>query len=186
MLLRSRLIVAGLFCSLIGFAERGASAQETAKAGFSPKGFLDQYCLKCHDSKVQKGDRRLDNLPLALGEDALVAERWQEVMHQIQLGEMPPPKKPQPSAVERQALIAAWLRTDLGALYRLSLDDNSPLQQRLMARVLHARNQRMAERLLPQLPKGGVFVAVGALHLPGADGLLARLKAAGFSLRALD
>lgn len=108
MLLRSRLIVAGLFCSLIGFAERGASAQETAKAGFSPKGFLDQYCLKCHDSKVQKGDRRLDNLPLALGEDALVAERWQEVMHQIQLGEMPPPKKPQPSALERQALIA-WI-----------------------------------------------------------------------------
>ena len=44
----------------------------------------------------------------------------------------------------------------------------------------------MADRLLPQLAKGGVFVAVGALHLPGADGLLARFKTAGFSLRALD
>ena len=83
-------------------------------------------------------------------------------------------------------MIAAWLRADLGALYRLSLDDDSPLQQRLMARVLHARNQRMAQRLLPQFAQGGAFVAVGALHLPGANGLLARFKAAGYTLRALD
>jgi uncharacterized protein YbaP (TraB family) len=89
-------------------------------------------------------------------------------------------------SAERQALIAAWLRADLGALYRLSLDDDSPLQQRLMARVLHARNQRMAQRLLPQFAQGGAFVAVGALHLPGANGLLARFKAAGYTLRALD
>ena len=67
----------------------------------------------------------------------------------------------------------------LGAFYSYALQiDQSPLRDNII--------QRMAERLLPLLAKGGVFVAVGALHLPGADGLLARLKAAGFSLRALD
>jgi uncharacterized protein YbaP (TraB family) len=67
-------------------------------------------------------------------------------------------------SAERQALIAAWLRADLGALYRLSLDDDSPLQQRLMARVLHARNQRMAQRLLDDFRRG--LLGPIALELP--------------------
>jgi hypothetical protein len=47
------------------------------------------------------------------------------------------------------------------------------------------RNLRMAERLEPILEQGGVFVAVGALHLPGPDGLFELLRAQGYRISAL-
>lgn len=47
------------------------------------------------------------------------------------------------------------------------------------------RNRRMAERLAPILAEGGVFVAVGALHLAGSEGLFSLLQAAGWRISAL-
>lgn len=43
-----------------------------------------------------------------------------------------------------------------------------------------ARNRTMAERAVPLLDAGGAFVAVGALHLPGPNGLVAMLREAGY------
>jgi mono/diheme cytochrome c family protein len=77
-----------------------------------PDAFLSRYCLDCHDDDVQKGDRRLDDLPLKVGTDIAIAERWQEVLHQLQLGEMPPAKKKQPTDEERRALLA-WIEEQL-------------------------------------------------------------------------
>ena len=81
-------------------------------APLKPEAFLSRYCLDCHDADVQKGDRRLDDLPLKVGTDIAIAERWQEVLHQIQLGEMPPAKKKQPTDEERRALLA-WIEEQL-------------------------------------------------------------------------
>ncbi|MEI6232850.1 MAG: DUF1588 domain-containing protein [Planctomycetota bacterium] len=85
-------------------------AAETAS--LKPDAFLSRYCLSCHDADVQKGDRRLDDLPLNVGTDRAIAERWQEVLHQLQLGEMPPAKKKQPTDDERRALLA-WIDEQL-------------------------------------------------------------------------
>jgi uncharacterized protein YbaP (TraB family) len=46
--------------------------------------------------------------------------------------------------------------------------------------LLIGRNETMAERAAPLLAKGGAFVAVGALHLPGKGGLIARFRALGY------
>ena len=46
--------------------------------------------------------------------------------------------------------------------------------------LLVGRNQTMAERAAPLLARGGAFVAVGALHLPGKGGLIARFRAMGY------
>ncbi len=46
--------------------------------------------------------------------------------------------------------------------------------------LLVGRNQTMADRAAPLLAKGGAFVAVGALHLPGKGGLIARFRAMGY------
>jgi uncharacterized protein YbaP (TraB family) len=46
--------------------------------------------------------------------------------------------------------------------------------------LLIGRNATMAERAAPLLAKGGAFVAVGALHLPGKGGLIARFRAQGY------
>ena len=51
---------------------------------------------------------------------------------------------------------------------------------------INARNLRMVERLSSELENNTVFVAVGALHLPGEKGLLSLLRKRGFKLSPLD
>ena len=46
--------------------------------------------------------------------------------------------------------------------------------------LLVGRNATMATRAAPLLAKGGAFVAVGALHLPGKGGLIARFRTLGY------
>jgi len=77
-----------------------------------PNEFLTRYCVDCHNDKTRKGDRRLDDLPLKIGTDHAIAERWQEVQHQLQLGEMPPAKRKQPTDEERRALLG-WIEEQL-------------------------------------------------------------------------
>lgn len=48
--------------------------------------------------------------------------------------------------------------------------------------LLVGRNATMANRLEAPLKEGGAFVAVGALHLPGKDGLIERLRAEGYTV----
>ena len=83
-----------------------------------------------------------------------------------------------------EQLIEAYLQRDLQALAALSEQQSmsasdKALQQRFMGTLVDERNQRMVTRLLPLLEEGGVFAAVGALHLPGNTGLLAQLRQHG-------
>jgi uncharacterized protein YbaP (TraB family) len=48
--------------------------------------------------------------------------------------------------------------------------------------IISQRNHTMAERARPLLEEGGVFMAVGALHLPGDDGLVSLLRKQGFAV----
>jgi uncharacterized protein len=48
--------------------------------------------------------------------------------------------------------------------------------------MITRRNHTMTERVLPLLEEGDAFVAVGALHLPGEEGLVALLREQGFSV----
>ena len=48
--------------------------------------------------------------------------------------------------------------------------------------MVSARNRGMADNAMPMIEQGGAFIAVGALHLPGADGLVALLQAKGLSV----
>ncbi len=48
--------------------------------------------------------------------------------------------------------------------------------------LLAGRNGRMAGRAAPLLSAGGAFIAVGALHLSGKDGLVERFRAAGYKV----
>lgn len=50
------------------------------------------------------------------------------------------------------------------------------------AALIDERNRRWMARLVPALEAGGAFVAVGGLHLPGEAGLVALLRARGFSV----
>jgi uncharacterized protein len=48
--------------------------------------------------------------------------------------------------------------------------------------LLVGRNETMLRRASPLLAAGGAFIAVGALHLPGRDGLIERARAAGYQV----
>lgn len=50
--------------------------------------------------------------------------------------------------------------------------------------VVRQRNRHMAERAAPILAQGGAFIAVGALHLPDRDGLVALIRQQGFTVTA--
>jgi len=110
-----------------------ASDEARSTSAFDPEAFLSSYCWECHDDLVQKGDRRLDDLALDPGTDILMAERWEEVMHQLQLGEMPPSDEVQPSDAERRGLIR-WVR-EMGDQVRARTEEER-------ARVTHRRLNR--------------------------------------------
>lgn len=85
-----------------------------------------------------------------------------------------------------ERLIAHYLAGDLGALERESRAQMALLDPAIVEHFnrvgILERNQTMLDRALPYLREGGTIIAVGALHLPGEDGLLALLRERGFEV----
>lgn len=83
-------------------------------------------------------------------------------------------------------MVDAYLENDLQVLQTLSDEQLRAVSKAagdyFVEEGIHARNHRMAESLLRHLENKTVFVAVGALHLPGEEGLLNILRRAGFVL----
>jgi uncharacterized protein YbaP (TraB family) len=51
-------------------------------------------------------------------------------------------------------------------------------------KMINTRNRNMAERAMPIVDEGNAFIAVGALHLPGEQGLVSLLKHKGYTITA--
>jgi len=84
-----------------------------------------------------------------------------------------------------EKLIQAYIKGDLDEIYRRSMElqsNDSPLNQKLMKALIDQRNERMVKRILPKLSHGRVFIAVGALHLPGKNGLINSLRKEGYAV----
>jgi hypothetical protein len=99
-----------------------------------PDTFLSRYCLGCHGSNEQKGDRRFDNLPTTVGVDVAIGERWQEVLHQLQLGEMPPSDEQQPTDDERRSVIA-WIEEQVTKAQSIAQDRGGQVVHRRLNRA---------------------------------------------------
>lgn len=86
-----------------------------------------------------------------------------------------------------ETMVALYLEGETGAFwpfFRAALpsgdgDDEAGFVAFEEAMVT-ARNRTMATRAAPVLDAGGAFIAVGALHLPGPEGLVEALRAAGY------
>lgn len=76
-----------------------------------------------------------------------------------------------------------YAKGDLEAL--LALSDDADYGDNFESAFLTKRNQNMAERMVPLMEAQSTFVAVGALHLPGEEGVIARLRAMGYEVKAL-
>ena len=79
------------------------------------KPFLQEHCYDCHGAEKQKGDYRFDTLGTDLRR-LKTLEAWQAILDQLNLGEMPPEKRPQPGLAETEPFIEA-LTAELARVY---------------------------------------------------------------------
>jgi len=82
----------------------------------------------------------------------------------------------------------AYVNRQLGQLLVLQkqyMYDDSEADDRLIYQLLNVRNIRMAKRLQPILKQGKAFIAIGALHLPGKQGVLHLLEQQGYKVTAI-
>jgi len=74
---------------------------------------LAKYCLGCHSTKDMKGSLDLERFA-SLDLVRKDIKPWQQMIEQIETGEMPPKGKPQPTAEEKKQLLG-WIRSFLDA-----------------------------------------------------------------------
>jgi len=88
-----------------------------------------------------------------------------------------------------QQMVDNYLAGNLQALKSQADEQMAQLEpeakQYFMEQGIDIRNLRMLESLLPHLQTSQVFVAVGALHLPGEVGLIQLLRNRGYELTPL-
>ena len=88
-------------------------------------GVLAKYCVTCHNERTKTGGLALD--VVARGSVRDHAPVWEDVLHKLRAGAMPPPGMPRPDAAATTALISA-LATELDTAPR---DPGRPLLRRL-------------------------------------------------------
>ena len=81
-------------------------------------------------------------------------------------------------------LIDLYLARDLAGMQAINDDQmqkgDTQLAAKVDQRLIIMRNYRMAERMQARLDEGHAFIAVGALHLPGKQGILNLLEQQGY------
>lgn len=80
-------------------------------------------------------------------------------------------------------LLNAYLAQDLEGLGKIALEDES--FEELEGKLLSERNNNWINILKQKMPEQSLFVAVGAMHLVGENGLIEQLKKAGYEVEAV-
>ncbi|MFT5425557.1 MAG: hypothetical protein ACI9ZT_000489 [Gammaproteobacteria bacterium] len=81
-----------------------------------------------------------------------------------------------------------YLKRDLNGLLNASTQHphaNEPLYKEMNKKLLTDRNKIMIDRMQSVLQEGSAFIAIGALHLPGDDGVIAGLSQQGYKITAI-
>jgi uncharacterized protein len=84
---------------------------------------------------------------------------------------------------DMKKMLKYYSKGDLNKLQELS--DKVEMGNNFETAFITTRNHRMAERMAPIMESQSTFVAVGALHLPGEEGLIALLRGMGYEVKAV-
>jgi uncharacterized protein YbaP (TraB family) len=119
----------------------------------------------------------LDGLPRDTARDLLIA-----ILRQADRGE---------DVIE--TMVARYAEADIGgSLAWLRSAEPIPgvsqaqIPPAFLDRLITRRNQRMRDRALPLLKRGSAFMAVGAAHLPGKEGLLSLFEKDGYDVETIE
>lgn len=107
-----------VFCLLLSSAQ----AADT-------RAILQTSCLNCHSTEKQKGD-----LDLEASDIHKEPHIWENVLEQIELGEMPPKKEKQLSAAEKKQLVD-WVRGTLDQIALANAGDPGPVLLRRLSNM---------------------------------------------------
>jgi hypothetical protein len=103
-----------------------ANAKVSIRDSIEP--FFETYCFDCHDTDTAKADLDLESLTrsIANGTDAL---HWQDILDQLNSGEMPPKKKAQPGK-EELAKVVGDLTESLQSAQKMLKDSGGEIALR--------------------------------------------------------
>lgn len=90
---------------------------------------LQTYCLNCHSTEKQKGD-----LDLEASDIQKEPHVWENVLDQMQLGEMPPKKEKQLPVAEKKQL-TDWVRGTLDQIALANAGDPGPVVLRRLSNM---------------------------------------------------
>ncbi len=102
---------------------------------------------------------------------------------------------PERTAADTATAFALYLQGRIGAMMALDLfyiqgifgeRPGTRLLERTNRYLLSERNKNFLIAALPELQNGGVFMAIGAFHLPGKDGMIERLRREGFVINRIS
>lgn len=120
-------LAGALVSAAVGFAlasgDDPGKASPTSKAAFEAtvKPLLAKYCLDCHSAKAKKGSLDLERFA-RVDDVRKDVKPWQNLIEQLEAGEMPPRGKPQPTEAEKKQLLT-WVRHFLDAEARARIGD---------------------------------------------------------------
>lgn len=81
-------------------------------------------------------------------------------------------------------LVEFYLAENLDSL--LALNDATEMPKIFYDALITQRNVRMADRIVNHIAQQTTFVAIGALHLPAEDGVVALLRKKGFTIKPVQ
>lgn len=125
---------------------------------------FEKYCYSCHGPEKQKADLALHEMALTI-RDATDALHWQDILDQLNAGEMPP-DEPQPSAEDLAQAIGTITDALHEARQQFRTADDAAVLRRLNRREYHATVEELlgVQINIDDLPKphGGAIDTVGS------------------------
>jgi len=158
----------------------------------------------CERTKVQQGERVLDMKIAEIGKSLGIPVVGLETIPDQLAALAAVPEKSQLDMLRVSLRFAHRMNDLMETLVQLYLDRRItaalPLQLAMarqagvgegafagfQQKLLTERNEKMISVAEPLLTQGGVFIAVGALHLPSKNGLVALLRQAGYTVTAVE
>lgn len=149
---------------------------------------------------VQALDQQLITEAKKLGLEVLGVETIKEQFMSMASIPMPDQLEMLKSTIKYYKRTQDLLETMIGIYQRRQMGIAWPLQLKLAEKagaditrfesfrqlLIIKRNLRMRDRVIAHLKKGSTFFAIGALHLPGKEGLVALLRQSGFKVTAAE
>jgi uncharacterized protein YbaP (TraB family) len=150
------------------------------QAGYDPDAGVDQMI----DTAAEAAGKRMRSFETLEQQLNFMAELSAEAQHEMLLEAIDQGDK---GAAELDSMSAAWESGDVNTLEALVVEDTRKNYPELYGVLIRARNDAWMEVLRRELDGAGVdFIAVGAGHIVGRDGLVAQFRARGFTVERVE